>query len=113
VRVLDIADVAQRDWHGGQILLCSSPATKVDHIVLIDFASTTQTWELHEANYIENYYGLLGTLLGRKAAFGSQLVWEHFGKPDDWDPIQAFVATCPKGEAYRAVAADNMFPFIS
>jgi len=86
-RVLDVADVAQRDWYSDQVILYTNPTTKLD---LIDFASTTQTWEPHELNYIENYFGLLHVLLGRRGNVGlnAELVWKHYGEPDDWDPIR-------------------------
>ena len=58
-RVQDVADVSQTDWHSGQVILYTNPNTKLDHAILIDFASTTQTWELHEPNHIESYFGLL------------------------------------------------------
>ncbi|KAJ3873483.1 hypothetical protein F5051DRAFT_419141 [Lentinula edodes] len=114
-RVLDVADVAQRDWHSDQVILYTNPTTKLDHAVLIDFASTTQTWEPHELNYIQNYFGLLHVLLGRQGDVGldPELVWKHYGEPDDWDPIQAWIPTEPNGKGMRVVKAKDMFPYIS
>jgi hypothetical protein len=78
-RALDVADVSQRDWHSNQVILYTNHTTKLDHAVLIDFASTTQTWEPHELNYIQNYFGLLQA----DVALDSELVWKHYGEPDD------------------------------
>jgi len=63
-RVLDVADVSQRDWHRDQVILYTNPTTKLDHAVFIDFASTTQTWEPHGLNLFDNYFGLFRVLLG-------------------------------------------------
>ncbi|KAJ3489346.1 hypothetical protein NLI96_g2197 [Meripilus lineatus] len=114
-RILDIADIAQLDWHNKQLILYTNPTTKLDHVVLIDFASTTQTWEPQEPNWIENYFGVLHMLLGRRGEVGIDpgLVWEHFGEPDVWDPIQAGIPTVPGGTEYRMIRAKDMFPFIS
>jgi hypothetical protein len=38
-RVLDVADVSQRDWHNDQVILYTNHTTKLDHAVVIDFAS--------------------------------------------------------------------------
>ena len=113
-RVLDVADVAQRDWHSEQVILYTNPTTKLDHAVLIDFASTTQTWEPHELNFIQNYFGLLRVLLGGEGDVGldPQLVWKHYGEPDDWDPVYAWIPT-DGGKGMRSVKSRNMFPFIS
>ena len=61
--------------------------------MLIDFASTTQTWELHQPNHIESYFGLLHVLLGRRGdiALDPEFVWKYCGEPDDWDPIMASI----------------------
>ncbi|KAF8957526.1 hypothetical protein BDZ97DRAFT_1846024, partial [Flammula alnicola] len=114
-RVLDVADVSQRDWHAGQILLYTNPTTKLDHAVLIDFASTTQTWEPDELNYIHNYFGVLRVLLGREGegGFDPELVWEHYREPDDWDPVIAWFPTRPWSKEGRFVQAREMFPYIS
>ncbi|KAI0091631.1 hypothetical protein BDY19DRAFT_991317 [Irpex rosettiformis] len=40
-RILDVADINQRDWHNGQILVSSHTTSHLDDAVLIDFASTT------------------------------------------------------------------------
>ena len=115
-RVLDVGDISQRDWHNEQILLCTNPTTNEDHAVLIDFASTTQTWEAHELNFIQNYFGILCVLLGRERDSGldSELVWQHYGEPDEWDPVQAWISTTgSEGEVMRSVKGKSMFPYIS
>ncbi|KAF5387197.1 hypothetical protein D9757_006846 [Collybiopsis confluens] len=101
VRVLDIADVAQRDWHDEQVVLYTNPISKLDHAILVDFASTTQTWGPTDLNYIDNYFGLLHTLLGRRGdsiGLNYELVWKHFGEPDDWDPVLAIIPTVSRGK---------------
>jgi len=114
-RVLDVADVSQRDWHHGQILLHTNPVTKVDHAVLIDFASTTQTWEADDRNLLNSYFSVLHVLLGRRGDVGldSQLVWKYFGDPDDWDPAVAWIPLIPGGNEYKTIEARDMFPYIS
>ncbi|CAL1712994.1 unnamed protein product [Somion occarium] len=114
-RVLDLADVSQRDWHDGQIILYTNPTTELDHAVLIDFASTTQTWLPDEVNYIANYFGVLHVLLGGQGDIGldTELVWKHFGEPDDWDPLEVWIPTGPTRKIMRVVKAKEMFPYIS
>ncbi|KZT02266.1 uncharacterized protein LAESUDRAFT_815464 [Laetiporus sulphureus 93-53] len=115
-RVLDLADISQRDWHNGQIILYTNPRTKVNHAVLIDFASTTQTWLHDELNYIDNYFGVLYVLLGRQGDVGldPELVWKHYGEPDDWDPVEVWLPTDPpRNQEKRLVKARDMFPYIS
>lgn len=65
-------------WHLAHAY--TNPKTKLDHAVLIDFASTTQTWEPDEPNLVNNYLGLLHVLLGREGVVGidSELVWDYF-----------------------------------
>ena len=79
---------------------------------MIDFVSSTQTWEPHELNYIANYFGLLHVLLGIQGdiALDPALVWKHYGEPDDWYPIKAWITT---DSGLRNVKAKNMFPYIS
>ena len=89
------------------------PNTKIDHAVLTDFALTTQTWEPTELNHIQDYFGLLNVLLGRQGdvvPLDPVLVWEHFGEPDDWDSIQAWIST---DSEMKNVKTKNMFPYIS
>ncbi|KIM43985.1 hypothetical protein M413DRAFT_433218 [Hebeloma cylindrosporum] len=106
-RVLDVADISQRDWHSGQILLHTNLKSKLDHAVLIDFASTTQTWEPDVLNMIENYFGILRILLdGKGNGFDTGIVWKRFGEPDDWDPVHAVVQG-------KNVQARDMFPYIT
>jgi len=113
-RVLDVADVSQRDWHAGQILLYTNPTTKLDHAVLIDFASTTQTWKPDEPNFI-NYFGVLRVLLGNEGdvGFDVEVVWKHFGEPDDWDDVVASISTRQWNKELRFVRARDLFPYIS
>ena len=113
MRVLDVADVSQRDWHSDQVILYTNPTTKLDHAVLIDFASTTQTWEPHELNFINNYFRLLHILLDSDVPLDSELVWKHYGEPDDWDPVVAHIPISPDRSKLRTVRAKDMFPFIS
>lgn len=112
-RVLDVADVSQRDWHAGQILLHTNPTTKLDHAVFIDFASTTQTWETEELNFLNNYFQVLRILMRKKTGFDPELVWKYFGEPDDWDPLFAVMCERPGMEASKLVVARDMFPYIS
>jgi hypothetical protein len=115
VRVLDVADVSQRDWHSGQVILYTNPTTKLDHAVLIDFASTTQTWEPNEPNYIGNYIGLFMVLLDSDVPLDSELVWKHYGEPDDWDPVTAYImrGSGSSRKLSPVVKAKDMFHFIS
>lgn len=48
-----------------------------NHIVLIDFASTTQTWQLDELNFIQNYFGTRRVLNSNGWKFG--WVWQRSG----------------------------------
>ena len=113
VRVLDVADVSQRDWHSDQLILYTNPTTKLDHVVLIDFASTTQTWEPHELNYIGNYFELLDVLLDSDIALDAERVWKYYGELDDWNPVLAFICVSPDRNLTTVVKARDMFPFIS
>jgi hypothetical protein len=112
-RVLDVADVSQRDWHSDQVILYTNPTTKLDHAVLIDFASTTQTWEPHELNFIGNYFGLFRVLLDSDIALDRERVWKHYGEPDDWDPVSAIISISSDRKLSTIVKAKDMFPFIS
>jgi hypothetical protein len=81
--------------------------------VLIDFASTTQTYSLDKLNYIANYCGILQILLdGEGNGFNPELVWKHFGEPDDWDSLWFFTSGCPWDKEDRVVTARDMFPYI-
>ena len=113
VRVLDIADVSQRDWNSDQLILYTNLTTKLDHVVLIGFASTTQTWEPHELNYIGNYFELLDVLLDSDIALDSERVWKYYGEPNDWDPVLAFICIDSDRKLCTTVKAKDMFPFIS
>ncbi|KAH6909819.1 hypothetical protein BKA70DRAFT_1472060 [Coprinopsis sp. MPI-PUGE-AT-0042] len=112
-----VADVSQRDWHSKQVILTTNPMTKVDHAVLVDFANTTQTWEPHEPNFIDNYWGMFQVLLGKDGdvALDSKLVLEHYGEPDDWDPVHHFIPTIDSegNRKSRTVKGKDMFPYIS
>ncbi|KAF5387218.1 hypothetical protein D9757_006839 [Collybiopsis confluens] len=100
-----VADVFQRDEHDEQMILFTNPVSKLDHVVLIDDASTTQTWEPTDPNFIDNYFGLLYTLLGGRGdiGFDYELVWKHFGEPDDWDSVMAFIPTVFNGQEMKHV----------
>jgi len=69
-RVLDLADVTQHDWHRGQILLHTSPITNIDHVVLIDFGSATQTWEIEIINNASNFFGAMSVFFNDAEKFG-------------------------------------------
>ncbi|KAI0339228.1 hypothetical protein BDW22DRAFT_1361707 [Trametopsis cervina] len=114
-RVLDAADVSQRDWHQDQVLVHKNPATQLEHAVLVDFAYTTQTWWLEQPNFINNYFGMWRALRCGEIADGGpkpELVWEHFGEPDDWDAVTG-VSSSKKLKMHRKIMARDMFPFIS
>jgi len=66
-------------------------------------------------NRIDNYFGLFHILLGRRGdvALDPELVWKHYGEPDDWDPIHVLIPTEPRGNCVRVVRAKNIFPYIS
>ncbi len=50
-----MADIAQKDWHSGQILLHTHPSTDLSHAVFVDFASVTQTYRIDEMNLVNNF----------------------------------------------------------
>ncbi|GJJ06695.1 hypothetical protein Clacol_000890 [Clathrus columnatus] len=116
-RVLDVADVAQRDWHPGQLLIHNKLGTDIDHAVLIDFAMATQTWSLDEPNLLSNYFGVLRILSesyeGGPSGMDWKFAWKHFGEPDDWDPIMAFRGKDPESKEVMVLEARDMFPYIS
>jgi hypothetical protein len=66
-------------------------------------------------NHIANYFGSLRVLLGREGNSGldRDLVWEHYGEPDDWDSIVASMSVHVGDPVNRLVHARNMFPYIS
>ena len=71
--------------------------------------------EPHALKYIHNDFDLLHVLLGRQGnvALDPELVWIHYGEPDDWDPIEAWIPTEANGKEMRIVKAKDMFPYIS
>ena len=83
--------------------------------MLIDLASTTQTYEPEQPNFIQNYFGSLRVLLGREGDVGldPELVWKYYGEPDDWDSVMAWVPIRPKGDERKTLKARDMFPYIS
>lgn len=91
-----MADTAQKDWHSGQIL----PSTDLSHALFVDFASVTQTHRIDEMNLVDNF----------AEALVDELVWAHFGMPDDWDVT--YFTVCSGGEKIRSVRAREMFPWI-
>ncbi|KAG6897864.1 hypothetical protein C0992_010002 [Termitomyces sp. T32_za158] len=100
VRILDVGDIGQQDWHSGQILL--STTTQIDHVILIDFGITTQTYEGENLNFIGNYCGILDVLRYQNSTLDLDLVWKHFGRPDDWDPIDIEIEIMPRRSARLA-----------
>ena len=86
-RVLDVADVSQRDRHSDQFILYTNHTTKLDHAVLIDFVSTTQTWEPHVLNYIRNYLASTPCLVDKAVLLDPWFVWKHHG----WDPVDILI----------------------
>lgn len=111
--MLDIADIAQHDWHSGQILVHLARNGDV-HVVLIDFASCTQTVDPDDFNELRNFIGALFTLKGTFGGSGLdiQLVVDHFGMPDPWDPVMTWVKVpvgppeADKCETYMFAAPD-------
>ena len=89
IRVLDLADVTQLDWHHGQILLHTDAITKIDYAVLIDFANTFQTTEIEIINDASNYFEALLVFLHHARKFGllDRQILDYFGKPDYWDSV--------------------------
>jgi len=58
---------------------------------------------------------MLRVLLGRIGDSGldAELVWQHYGEPDEWDPVRAWISTTgPEGEVMRVVKGKSMFPYI-
>jgi len=112
IRVLDLADVTQLDWHRGQILLHTDAITKIDHAVLIDFADTFQTTEIEIINNASNYLKALLILktCTREFGFDPQWVLNHFGGPDYWDSTCWFIRICRE---YIVLEALPLFPYIS
>lgn len=98
VRALDIADVSQRDWHPGQMIVTTNPRTRIDHAVFIDLAMVTQTWEPDEVNYLANCHNVFRILLGSMGPVGidPELVWEFYDKPDAWH-LGKYFAKTPSG----------------
>ncbi|KAJ3510337.1 hypothetical protein NLJ89_g4736 [Agrocybe chaxingu] len=109
-RVLDLADIAQHDWHSGQVLV----HTKGDltHGVLIDLASTTQTVDLQFPNWCQNFSGMLRALLYGIGKEGEdrRLVVENYGPPDPWVDSPTIIPM-PPGES-KMLRAPDPFPFI-
>jgi len=113
IRVLDLADVTQRDWHRGQVLFHTDPITNIDHAVLIDFADTFQTTEIEIINRASNYFEALLIFLNHREKFGLDLQWvlDYFGKPDFCDDICGIVQI-HDGESI-VLEAPPLFPYIS
>ena len=42
-----------------------------------------------------------------------ELVWKHYGEPDDWDPVRAWIPIGSENNVMRPVEAKDMFPYIS
>ena len=92
------------------MLIRTDPSTNLDHAVFVDFASAAQTRCIEEPNAVANYSEVLMVL--RRAGLDRELVWQHFGLPDDWDAT-AFTFSSTSGEEARYVRARAMFPWIS
>ena len=118
MRVLDIADVSQRDRHSGQVLVHRNPQSGITHCVLIDFGLTTQTLFEDHPNYVGNYAGMLRVLVGskdRRIPIAEPLIWEHYGEPDEWDPVTMIFseALTVNGNECKTVQVKDVFPYIS
>ena len=111
-RVLDVADIAQHDWHSGQIILYTDPASKLDHAIFIDFAVTSQTYSSDNPVLMANYFDIFLVLGGTwgDVWMDKELVWDYYGEPDDWDPILAFTR---RGEEHITIRAKDRFAFIT
>ncbi|KAI0091006.1 hypothetical protein BDY19DRAFT_904509 [Irpex rosettiformis] len=111
-RVLDIADIAQHDWHRGQVLLYTNPTSKIDHAMFIDFASTSQTYSVDNMVLTRNYINLFMVLSGRCGSvwLDEELVWDNYGEPDDSDPVVAFLR---RGKEPITIEARGKFTFIT
>ncbi|KAJ3559981.1 hypothetical protein NP233_g11131 [Leucocoprinus birnbaumii] len=109
-RVLDLADINQRDWHTGQVLHTNS-TTDITHAVFVDFASASQSWEIENLSLPDNYSELLRILLRQfcTSRWDTKIVWEHMGGPDDWGPVHA---SFPVDGGFKLVHAPNLFPYI-
>ncbi|KAF9485064.1 hypothetical protein BDN70DRAFT_989108, partial [Pholiota conissans] len=109
IRVLDVSDICQRDWCAGQIMVHTTPAQKLTHVVLIDFASTTQTWDPDQPILLDNHSPIFLMLIrwARSVGFAQGLIWEHFDEPDEWDPVSVSL-----DHTKRRLEARTLFPFI-
>ena len=112
-RVLNAGDVTQRDWHRGQILIHTNVVTGLPYAVLLDFANTTQTWDVEAPNYMGNYFDMFKVLLShwRPVALDADLVLDHFGDPDDWDDFPRSDIATPTGWK-KQLRQQSIFPFI-
>ncbi len=89
------------------------------HVVLIDLAACRQTVDPDDFNELRNFVGALYTIKGSFGGSGLdvQLVVDHFGMPDPWDPVMTSIRI-PVGppeaneyERYKFTAPDP-FGFI-
>jgi hypothetical protein len=110
--MLDLADISQNDWHAGQIMLHTNSETQVTHCVFIDFALTRMTWSINEPVMLSNYSDCLRVLLNKRRGilFDRALIHDHFGGPDEWDPV--IFLTAVNGEDVTLKAKDP-FTYIS
>ncbi|KAF9486111.1 hypothetical protein BDN70DRAFT_916359 [Pholiota conissans] len=119
-RVLDVADVCQRDWNTGQILLHTTPTStphhQLDHAVFIDFASATQTYDIDEPVLLDNYTGVFRVVMSWAYSAGGDagvdLVWEGFGEMDEWDPNDFMMRRRREDERSVDIEAPFLFPFV-
>ncbi|KJA22724.1 hypothetical protein HYPSUDRAFT_40837 [Hypholoma sublateritium FD-334 SS-4] len=113
VRVLNAGDVTQRDWHPRQALIHTNAATGLPYAVFLDFAYTTQTWDVDAPNYMGNYFDVFTLLLGQlgPVAFDADLVLDHFGDPDEWDYCPGSYIGTRKGRK-KPLVKRGIFPFL-
>ncbi|KAH9478628.1 hypothetical protein JR316_0009085 [Psilocybe cubensis] len=115
VRILDIGDISQTDWHAGQLLLYSHPTAQVECAVLIDFAMTIQTMHPDYVNLFQNCSRMMDVLLlagPRDGGLDPDLIFEHYDDPDKWDPTTASVSD-KKGRRKWIEYRGTLFPFIN
>ncbi|KAH8928270.1 hypothetical protein BT69DRAFT_1277185 [Atractiella rhizophila] len=112
-RALDAADVVQLDWHVDQVLVTTSQDGQ-DHVVLIDFAATVQTWDPDVLISPDSYFHMFRILYKGEGNKGldRDLVWENYGEPDDRDPVFAIFPRTLRSEEKRILKARDMFPYI-
>ncbi|KAG8816718.1 hypothetical protein FRC18_000857 [Serendipita sp. 400] len=91
-RVLDVADIAQHDWHADQIMVHTSPKD-LTHAVFLDLGSTSQTINPTKLHACYNFSGCLMSLTGSLGPVGikTDLLLEHYGTPDPWHTVISII----------------------